>query len=564
MKTLRGRMVLTLLGLAAVTLAITSIAGILILRHYQTGRLDNEVTRLSQVAARPYFTEGRFRPPDSGSPGSRRSPQPTAPPAISVAPPTASPSPASPSTALRSPALPGATANATPSPSATASPSQPLCAELWRGPNPAAESNAWPECAAFPTGVGDNALFLVYDAQGNPVRGPRNIDPADGPDLGSFADIKKLAGQPITTLSNAASGERFRVKVTLTPHGDYAVAAISLARADATTTQMTVVSVAVGLGVLALVGLGSYYLVGIALRPLTRMEHAADAITQGDLSARVPDTNPHSEPGRLGIALNTMLGRVEAAVAARTTSEQKLRRFLADVSHELRTPLTSIRGFAELYRRGGAPAGPQLDETMSRIEAEAARMGLLVEDLLQLAALDESPPLRRAPVDLLEIAADTIRDAHVRNPSRKVELATFEPVTVDGDEYQLRQLAANVIGNALQHTPATAGITVRVTTSGTPLSRGEVTASVGIMPTTAVVAVIEIADTGPGIAPEHTQHIFERLYRAEPSRSRNHGGAGLGLAIAASIIKAHHGRIELSTQPGAGATFRIVLPIAQH
>ena len=435
-----------------------------------------------------------------------------------------------------------------------------MCAELWRAPNPIAD--AWPECAAFPTGVGDNALFLVYDSQGNPVRGPRNIDPADGPDLGSFADIKNMAGQPIATLANAASGERFRVKVTLTPRGDYAVAAISLARADATTTQMTVVSVAVALGVLALLGLGSYYLVGIALRPLTRMEHAADAITQGDLSARVPDTDPHSEPGRLGIALNTMLGRVEAAVAARTTSERKLRQFLADVSHELRTPLTSIRGFAELYRRGGAPSGPQLDETMSRIEAEAARMGLLVEDLLQLAALDESPPLRRASVDLLEVAADTIRDAHVRNPSRKVGLATFEPVTVDGDEHQLRQLAANLIGNALQHTPPTATITVRVTSSSTTPFRDPVTASVGTMPATATVAVVEVTDTGPGIAAEHAAHIFERLYRAEPSRSRNHGGAGLGLAIAASIVKAHHGRIELSTRPGAGATFRILLPMS--
>jgi two-component system OmpR family sensor kinase len=259
-----------------------------------------------------------------------------------------------------------------------------------------------------------------------------------------------------------------------------------------------------------------------------------------------------------------MLGRVEAAVAARTTSEHKLRQFLADVSHELRTPLTSIRGFAELYRRGGAPSGPQLDETMSRIEAEAARMGLLVEDLLQLAALDEGPPLRRAPVDLLEIAADTIRDAHVRNPSRKVELATFEPVTVNGDEHQLRQLAANLIGNALQHTPATARVTVRVTVSSTPhpgTPRDAANAAVGTLPTTATIAVVEVADTGPGIAPEHAEHIFERLYRAEPSRSRVHGGAGLGLAIAASIVKAHHGRIELCTRPGSGATFRILLPM---
>ncbi|HCU52180.1 MAG TPA: two-component sensor histidine kinase, partial [Micromonosporaceae bacterium] len=196
----------------------------------------------------------------------------------------------------------------------------------------------------------------------------------------------------------------------------------------------------------------------------------------------------------------------------------------------------------ELYRRGGSPPGPELDETMSRIENEAARMGLLVEDLLVLAALDEERPLRRSQVDLLAVAADTVRDAHVRSPHRTVSLTDFEPVTVSGDEHRLRQVTTNLVTNALQHTPTDARVTLRVSASEN-------------------VAMLEVSDTGPGVPPEHAPHIFERLYRADPHRARSHGGAGLGLAIANSIVKAHGGRIELANTPGSGATFRVLLPL---
>jgi two-component system, OmpR family, sensor kinase len=478
-KTLRSRMALTVVGLAAVALLIANIAGVLVLRKYLVERTDSEVTALSNVAA-------RFRPQEGGkAPGT----------------------------------YPGGTAN----PSGTERPS--------------GRPDDW-----LPRNVGDPAIFLLYDRNGKLVPGPRNINAEEGPTLGSFEEIKARAKLGIQTASNVDSGESFRVKVTETPQGSYAVAAISLERVESTVNKMTAIALGASLLVLLGLGFGSYLLVGVGLKPLTRMEQAAVAIADGDLTLRVPDIDPHTEAGRLGLALNTMLGRIEAAVDARIASEQRLRQFLADASHELRTPLTSIRGFAELYRRGGVPAGPELDETMSRIEQEAARMGLLVEDLLLLAALDEERPLHRTTVDLLAVAADTVRDAHVRSPHRTVTLADFEPVTISGDEHRLRQVTANLVTNALQHTPSSAEVAVRVSA-------------------TEKVAVLEVSDTGPGVPPEHAPHIFERLYRADPHRARSHGGAGLGLAIANTIVRAHGGRIELTNNPGAGATFRVLLPL---
>jgi two-component system OmpR family sensor kinase len=199
-----------------------------------------------------------------------------------------------------------------------------------------------------------------------------------------------------------------------------------------------------------------------------------------------------------------------------------------------------VRGFAELHRRGG-DAG----EAMRRIEDEAARMGVLVNDLLTLAQLDEERPIERRPVDLLEVAADTIRDARVRVPDRQVRLAGLDgplaPVTITGDDARLRQVAANLVGNALGHTPPDASVTVRVGRSGD-------------------LAVLEVSDTGPGVPPEHVPHLFDRLYRVGLGRSRADGGAGLGLAIVSAIVRAHGGRVEVDTAPGEGATFRVLLP----
>jgi two-component system, OmpR family, sensor kinase len=485
-------MVVTVVGLAGLTLLVTNIVGVTMLRSYLSERLDNEVRRLAQVA--------------HNRPGNPNNPN-----------------------------------------------------------NPNLAPQRGQDYVGFPKGVGDPTIFVAYSPNGTvETIFPANVEP---PEFGRSGELKQLADAGIQTMTDVGTGERYRVNVVSRPDGrGYAVAAISLARVDNTVNQMTAIGLGVSTLALLLLGFAGYQVVGLGLKPLTRMEEAASAIADGDLARRVADTDPHTEAGRLGLALNTMLGRIEAAVDARIASEQRLRQFLADASHELRTPLTSIRGFAELYRRGGARSRAELDETMSRIEDEAARMGLLVEDLLLLAALDEERPLKRGRVDLLAVAADMVRDAHARSPHRIIELGEFEPVTVSGDEHRLRQVTSNLLTNALQHTSSQAQITLRV---GRHLDcaedgaedRPEPVAAVGI-PVTRPAAVLEVSDTGPGVPLEHAQRIFERLYRADPHRARSHGGAGLGLAIVTSIVKAHGGRVELTTSPGNGSTFRVILPLA--
>lgn len=396
-----------------------------------------------------------------------------------------------------------------------------------------------------------------------------------GPDIGSWSGILTHRGLGPYTV-NGGDGTPWRVIAYQLPLSGFTiVSAISLREVQSTSTSLIAIDSAVAGLVLVLLGVAASSVVRIGMRPLTRMENmTTEIVGTADLSRRVADVDPHTESGRLGTALNAMLGRVEAAVSARTLSEQKLRRFLADASHELRTPLTSIQGFAELYRRGGTPPGPELDEAMGRIESEVGRMRLLVNDLLLLARLDEERPIERQPVDLLGVAAETVRDAHVRVPNRFVQLSalddtsdTFEPVTVIGDSDRLRQVATNLVSNALQHTGDNTRIVVRV---GRPSGfahdavanlPAHPTASVGTeLPPGVPVAVLEVADSGPGMTAADAEHVFERLYRAEPSRDRRHGGAGLGLAIVAAIVQAHGGRVELTTAPGAGSRFRVVLP----
>lgn len=349
-------------------------------------------------------------------------------------------------------------------------------------------------------------------------------------------------------------GSSWRVLGSTADDGTTWVFAQSLAEVERTQTSNIAIAASVSLLMLLLLGLAADAVVRLGLRPLTRMERTAGRIAQGDFASRVPTPDRHTEAGRLGAAMNVMLDRVEAEIAARTASEERMRRFLADASHELRTPLTSVRGFAELYRRSGGTGdggdgGGDTAEMMSRIEDEAARMGVLVNDLLTLAQLDEERPLDRRPVDLLEVAADTIRDARARVPGRQVRLTgldgTLAPVSVVGDEARLRQVATNLVGNALTHTPPEAAVTVRVGVQEDGAGR---------------VAVLEVADTGPGVAPEHVPHLFDRLYRVSTGRSRTDGGNGLGLAIVAAIVRAHGGSVEVDTAPGAGAVFRILLP----
>lgn len=405
-------------------------------------------------------------------------------------------------------------------------------------------------------------VVYLYDGAGNlAYKEELTIDPP--PRLETVEKLRQRVGSGPYTAEAVGEGPSWRLLVVDLRNGGIAVLGISLAEVTATLESLLVIDAVVVTVVLALLGVLAVGIIRIGLAPLTRMEAIAGQITAGDLSHRVPDADPHTEPGRLGIALNTMLARIESEVAARAASEERLRQFVADASHELRTPLTSIRGFAELYRRGGAPPGPVLDEVMGRIESEAARMGLLVEDLLLLARLDLQRPLERRPVDLLAIAADTIRDAHARAPDRPVTLeglgGTLEPVTVLGDEPRLRQVATNLVANALQHTPPEARITVRV---GEVSPAGAATLAAG-WPTDTPAGLLEVADTGPGIPAEHAERVFERLYRVDPSRTRGRGGGGfgLGLAIVAAIVRSHGGRVGLSTDR-RGSVFRVLLPMA--
>jgi two-component system, OmpR family, sensor kinase len=333
----------------------------------------------------------------------------------------------------------------------------------------------------------------------------------------------------------------------------------SLSDVQSTVNHLIVLVLLIGAVTLVVLGGIGYLIVRRSMRPLVEVERSAALIAGGDLSHRVPDlADPRTEVGGLAVALNTMLGQIETAFAERAASEEaargserRMRRFVADASHELRTPLTTIRGFAELYRQGAVTDAQELHRLMGRIEAEAQRMGLLVEDLLTLARLDQQRPLARSPVDMLAVAGDVVSDARAVGRSHTVELvveSTDPPPIVIGDEARLRQVMANLVTNALQHTPPGTAVTVRVASlAGAP----------GMAPTVRLV----VQDAGPGMDAEDAAHIFERFYRADAARGRG-GGTGLGLAIVAALVAGHAGSVTVDTAPGAGAAFVVELPLA--
>jgi two-component system, OmpR family, sensor kinase len=317
--------------------------------------------------------------------------------------------------------------------------------------------------------------------------------------------------------------------------------------------------------VLAVVGVA---VVRASLRPLAEIEQTAGVIAAGDLSRRVRDRDPRTEVGSLGRSLNIMLAHIEAAFSAQAESEatarrseSRMRQFAADASHELRTPLTAIKGFAEYYRqRGGVAANgsegelsrEELDRIMNRVETEATRMGVLVDDLLLLARIDQQRPLEQRPVDMLALAADAVQDASVIAPDRQVRLSVGHDTAflVMGDEARLRQVAGNLMSNALTHTPD--GTPIQVHVRSGLLDQGH--------PIPAVV--LEVVDHGPGMSPDQAQRVFERFYRADQTRARQTGGTGLGLAIVSALVSAHGGTVAVDTEPGRGATFRVSLPLA--
>ena len=304
--------------------------------------------------------------------------------------------------------------------------------------------------------------------------------------------------------------------------------------------------VGIGVVVLFVLGVAGYVVVHRSLRPLVEVEQTAAAIAAGELDRRVPERDPRTEVGRCRWRSTECSRRFRRAVASSEasaeqarTSEDRMRRFITDASHELRTPLTTIRGFAELYRQGAAS---DIELLMSRIESESRRMGLLVEDLLLLARLDAQRPLERRRVDLLALATDAVHDARSIAPKRAITMEVFDgPGTPEvlGDEARLRQVLGNLVANALQHTPESAGIAVRVGTDDDN-------------------AMLEVCDKGPGMSQEDAHRVFERFYRADSSRARASGGTGLGLSIVDSLVYAHGGTVTVTTAPGQGCRFRSV------
>lgn len=377
---------------------------------------------------------------------------------------------------------------------------------------------------------------------------PANTSVSTATPMPTKAQLQRIGsagtGSTIYLTLHGKEGSYRAIAMDLNGRGDVFLVGVPLSSMLATLRRLALVEVLVSSGV-ALIGLGgAIWLVRLGLRPLDDIVSTADHIAEGDLSRRVERADSTTEVGRLGLALNEMLSRIERSFNAQQASEARLRRFVADASHELRTPLTSIRGYAELFRRGAAERPEDLALAMRRIESEASRMGILVDDLLLLARLDQGRALERVPVDLSMLAADAVSDTRAVAPERPVTLETNGPVMVDGDDARLRQVAANLLANARVHTPEGTPVHVRVSEND-----GH--------------AILEVADEGEGIGSDEAEKVFERFYRADPARRRNGtSGTGLGLSIVQAVVQAHGGRASVRSAPGGGASFVVSLPLS--
>jgi two-component system OmpR family sensor kinase len=355
-----------------------------------------------------------------------------------------------------------------------------------------------------------------------------------------------------STGSDGDAGVAFRVLAQELTGGERVfVVAVPLTEVQQTLGRLVVIEVLVTIAVLVALAAVAWWRVKLELRPLEAMAATAGTIAAtagtlaaGDLSPRVEPAEAKTEVGRLGLALNRMLQRIEQAFEERRRSEEKLRRFVADASHELRTPLTSIRGYAEVFRRGAREDPEDLETAMRRIEDESRRMAVMVDELLLLARLGEGREPERTAVDLARVVSDCVGDARLAAPERAERLSLEAPETlvVTGDDARLRQVVGNLLNNALRHTPDDTPVDVRLRGDGP-------------------WAELAVADQGPGLAPEHAARVFEPFYRADRSRARATGGAGLGLAIVAAIVEDHGGAVAVDSAEGEGATFSVRLPL---
>jgi two-component system OmpR family sensor kinase len=404
----------------------------------------------------------------------------------------------------------------------------------------------------FPGGAPDFSLpggsyAQLVDPSGDVARSAvlgfatRGVAPAVLPDDLPGSTTWSGADSITYSTSTSAGNVAYRVRASAIPGGGTVVVATPLAEMHVTLRRLVGVEMFVSLMVLAIVAGLALWLVRLGLQPLRGIGQTAGAIAAGDLSRRVEPADERTEVGRLGLALNAMLAQIEAAFEERRRSEDRLRRFIGDASHELRTPLTSIRGYAELFRRGADSRPEDLAKSMARIETEAARMGVLVDDLLLLARLDQGRPLERERMDLSRVATEAVEAARAIEPGRTIDLDADAAVELVGDEGRLRQVIDNLLDNARVHTPPAAPVHVRVATDEDD-------------------AVLAVSDEGAGIAPEVASRVFERFYRGDPARSRDTGGAGLGLSIVAAIVGSHGGTVRAFKREPEGTTFEVRLP----
>jgi len=370
------------------------------------------------------------------------------------------------------------------------------------------------------------------------------------PDIPRLAinDPRVRTHKPFTVGSAGEGGGRWRVIAGATDAdiATYAVA-VSLDNVDTSVRDMRNWAILIDAAVLVACAITAWYGVRRAFRPLTQIEDTAAAIAAGDLTRRIPERTAQDEVSSLSTSLNVMLAQIEQSFAVREASEERMRQFVADASHELRTPLAAVRGYAELFRQGAVSTPEDVATAMRRIEDEATRMGGLVQDLLLLTRLDDQRPMQFAPVDLTVLVADAAQDARALDPTRTVTVLGLDgdlaPTVVQADDARLRQVLTNLVGNAVNHTPE--GTPIEIAVGGSGPGRAE----------------IQVRDHGAGVDPAKARRVFERFYRADPSRARGKGGgSGLGLAIVAAVVAAHRGKVGVAQTPGGGATFVVDLP----
>ncbi|MBL0887193.1 sensor histidine kinase [Myceligenerans indicum] len=516
--TLRARLVATLLLVLLAFTLVVGIASTFALRSQLTDQLDTELTEASRRAANPppQRVRDRMQLPDRTSPDT----------------------------------------------DATETPSAP-----WLGQNAGTLVIVYTDGEVSRAGylTGEGAFSTLTEEQITTLQTVPADDrphPVDVPDLGAY-----------------------RAVATTTSQGEPSIIAMPTSDVTGTLTRYVAVEFVIGASGIALAAAAGTWLVRRSLRPLN--EVAAAAVNASDLELargevgaipRVPSshTDERTEAGKVGAALNRLLGHVERALTARHDSESQVRQFVADASHELRTPLASVRGYAELARRPGA----DVDHALTRIEAESQRMGGLVNDLLLLARLDAGRPLEREPVDLVALAADAVSDAHAASPDHTWELdlpcdpsggsgddagddaeAGPPEAVVPGDEARLRQVFANLLGNARMHTPAGTRVVVSVRTERTP-SAPTGTGRVPDEPADRATAVVAVSDDGPGIPADLRSTLFQRFTRGDRARGHSHGSTGLGLAIVAAIVTAHGGEVTVTDRPdGDGTTMEVRIPL---